>query len=264
MLEGHSVLIVGGGSGLGLGVARQCLGEGAELCILEPVEEKVAALRDAFGASVLVVQGSCIKAADMLRCRDEILRVRKKLDAVLCFQGVFDANLPIAKIPLDNIDALFDELFHLNVKGHILAAKVFHELLEESHGAMVLTSSTAAYAADGGGAMYSATKGAICSLVQQLAFEFAPNVRVNGVAPAGIANSQLRGPAALRMDHFKQSDIPKEMFLAKFQSISLLQELPEPEDYAFPYIFLASRLNKIMTGQTIVADQGLLNRRLLS
>jgi NAD(P)-dependent dehydrogenase (short-subunit alcohol dehydrogenase family) len=90
------------------------------------------------------------------------------------------------------------------------------------------------------------------------------HIRVNGVAPAGIARSQLRGPASLGMDGFKQSDIPEDAFLAKFRSISLLQELPEPEDYALPYIFLASKQNLIVTGQTWVADQGLLNRTVLS
>jgi len=88
---------------------------------------------------------------------------------------------------------------------------------------------------------YSATKGAILALVQQFAFEFAPDVRVNGVVLAGIARSQLRGPASLGMDNLRQSDIPEDAFLAKFRSISLLQDLPEPGDYAIPYLFPASR-----------------------
>ena len=146
----------------------------------------------------------------------------------------------------------------------MLAARVFHDLLEASQGAIVLTSSTAAFAADGGGAVYTATKGAIISLIRQLAFEFAPNIRVNGVAPAGIARSQLRGPHSLGMDSFKLSDIPEEAYLATFRSISLLQQLPAPEDYALPYIFLASKQNLIVTGQTWTADQGLLNRSVLS
>ena len=41
-------------------------------------------------------------------------------------------------------------------------------------------------------------------------------------------------------------------------------DLPEPEDYALPYIFLASKQNLIVTGQTWVADQGMLNRSVLS
>ena len=208
LLKDNVVLVTGGGSGLGLGIARYCLAEGARVAI-------------------------------------------------------FDGNLPLMQTPLERLDSLFDELFHVNVKGYILSARVFHELLKASQGAIVLTTSTAAYAADGGGIMYTATKGAVRSLVGQLAFEFSPDVRVNAVAPASIANSQLRGPQSLGLDGQKQSDIPKDAFLNMFKSLSLLQELPTPEDHGPLYAFLASHHNKIMTGQTVVADQGMLNRAVL-
>ena len=264
LLEDHVVLVTGGGSGLGLGVARRALDHGAKLAIMEIVPEKAEALRAEFGDEVLVHEGNCSSLADLEACAGAIGTRFGRLDALIGMQGIFDGNMAIADIPADRLDALFDELFRVNVKGHLLAARVFGALLRESGGAIVLTSSTAALAADGGGAVYSATKGAIMALVQQLAFEFAPLVRVNGVAPAGIAKSQLRGPASLGMDGFRQSDIPEDAFLAKFRSISLLQELPGPEDYAIPYLFLASRQNLIVTGQTWAADQGLLNRTLLS
>lgn len=264
LLTDHVVLITGGGSGLGLGVARRCRDHGAQVAIMEIVPDKAAALRAEFGDTVLVIEGDCSSLAD-LGAAEAAIRARfGRLDALIGMQGIFDGNIPMAELAPAALDALFDELFRVNVKGHLLATRVFQPLLQESRGAIVLTSSTAAYAADGGGAVYTATKGAILALVQQLAYEFAPAVRVNGVAPAGIARSQLRGPASLGMEGFKQSDIPEDAFLAKFRSISLLQELPEPEDYALPYIFLASRQNLIVTGQTWVADQGLLNRAVLS
>lgn len=264
LLDDHVVLVTGGGSGLGLGVARRCRDHGARIAIMEIVPEKAASLRNEFGDSVLVVEGNCSSISDLRACEAAVRTRFGRLDALIGMQGIFDGNVPVADVEAEALDRLFDELFRVNVKGHLLAARVFRSLLEDSGGAIVLTSSTAAYAADGGGAVYSATKGAILALVQQLAFEFAPHIRVNGVAPAGIARSQLRGPASLGMDQFKQSDIPEDAFLAKFRSISLLQELPEPEDYALPYIFLASKQNLIVTGQTWVADQGLLNRTVLS
>jgi NAD(P)-dependent dehydrogenase (short-subunit alcohol dehydrogenase family) len=264
LLEDHVVLVTGGGSGLGLGVARRCRDHGAGLAIMEIMPEKSAALRSEFGGDALIVEGDCSYIADLQACEAAIRERYGKLDALIGVQGIFDASVPVAEIAPDKLDALFDELFRVNVKGHLLAARIFRPLLEQSGGAIVLTSSTAAYAADGGGAVYTATKGAILALIQQLAFEFAPHIRVNGVAPAGIARSQLRGPASLGMEGFKQSDIPEDAFLAKFRSISLLQELPEGEDYALPYIFLASKQNLIVTGQTWVADQGLLNRAVLS
>jgi NAD(P)-dependent dehydrogenase (short-subunit alcohol dehydrogenase family) len=264
LLDDHVVLIMGGGSGLGLGVARQCLEEGADVAILEIAHEKVDQLKSEFGDRVLVRQGDVRSLDDLHALQDAIVERYGRLSALIGCQGIFDGNIPLRDTPVERIDSLFDELFHVNVKGYILAARVFVDLLEQSDGAIVLTSSTAAYAADGGGLFYSATKGAVRSVVNQLAFEFAPRVRVNGVAPSGIANSQLQGPAALGLEAVKQSDIPKEDFLAQFRTLMPLQHLPTPEEYGWLYAFLASRRNTLMTGQTIVADQGLFNRAVLS
>jgi NAD(P)-dependent dehydrogenase (short-subunit alcohol dehydrogenase family) len=264
MLNDHVVLVTGGGSGLGLGVARYCQAEGAEVAIMEVALDKVLRLREEFGPGKLIVHGDVTKLADLQACRDAIVARYGRLDALIGTQGIFDGNVPLLQTAPERIDALFDEIMHVNVKGYVLSARVFHDLLRASEGAMVLTTSTAAYAADGGGVAYTASKGAIRSLVGQLAFEFAPHVRVNGVAPAGIANSQLRGPRALGLEAQQQSDIPKDAFLSMFRSLSLMQELPTAEDHGALYAFLASRQNKIMTGQTVVADQGLLNRTVLT
>lgn len=263
MLKDDVVLVTGGGSGLGLGVARHCLAEGARVAIFEVSADKVRQLHQEFGPDVLVFHGDVTRGADLLACRAAIVERYGRLDALIGAQGIFDGNVPLLQTPLERLDSLFDELFHVNVKGYILSAHIFADLLKASQGAIVLTTSTAAYAADGGGIMYTATKGAVRSLVGQLAFELSPDVRVNAVAPAGIANSQLRGPQSLGLDSHKQSDIPKDAFLDMFKSLSLLQELPTPEDHGPLYAFLASHHNKIMTGQTVVADQGMLNRAVL-
>jgi NAD(P)-dependent dehydrogenase (short-subunit alcohol dehydrogenase family) len=92
---------------------------------------------------------------------------------------------------------------------------------------------------------------------------FAPHIRVNAVAPAGIANRQLHGPEALGMEGQSQADIPRDMFLAKFPEISLFAEFPTPEDHAEIHVFL-SHENRTITEQTMIADQGLLNRAVLT
>lgn len=264
LLHNHTILITGAGSGLGLGIAKYCKMQGAQVIVTDIAEDKLQHIAPEFSDQDLLLRCDVTKIADLQRCKSEIIQKYQKLDAVIGAQGIFDGNLPIQQMSAEHLDQLFDELFHVNVKGYLLTAHIFADVLKASKGALVLTTSTAAYAADGGGAVYTATKGAIRSLIQQLAFEFAPDIRVNGVAPAAIGNSQLKGPKALNLDHQKQSDIPKDAFLNLFQSISLLQDLPDAEDYGALYAFLASRQNKVMTGQTIVADQGLLNRHVLS
>ena len=264
MLEDHVVLITGAGSGLGLGLARYFLEEGARIALFEVSPAKVENLRAEFGDSALVFQGDVTTVEDVLACKAAVLERYGVLDAVVAAHGIFDGMVRLKDTPIDKVGALFDEVFHINVKGNILLARAFIDMLEARDGAMVLTASSAAYAADGGGLIYSASKGAVRSVVNQLAFEFCPRVRVNGVAPSGIANSQLRGPEALGMQNQLQSDIPKDMFLDKFRELALLPELPTPEEHGPLYAFLASRHNKIMTGQTVLADQGVMNRALLT
>lgn len=264
MLDNHVVLLSGGGSGLGLGVARHFLAEGADLAILEVVPEKVDALKAEFGDKVLVIQGDATTLADLENARRAILDRFGRLDAYVGCQGVFDGNVPLKSTPVDKLESVFDELFHINVLSYILAARVFVEDLEKTGGSIVLTASVAAYIADGGGLFYTASKGAVRSLVGQLGFEFAPRVRVNAVAPAGFANSELRGPKALGLEIQKQSDIPKESFRSLFEDVSLLDELPTPEDHGSLYALLASKKNNLVTGQVFLVDQGALNRPFLS
>jgi cis-2,3-dihydrobiphenyl-2,3-diol dehydrogenase len=264
LLNDHIVLITGSGSGLGLGIARHFRDEGATLALFEYDESKVATLRDEFGDDVLVVHGDVRSIADLTRCRDEVVRRFGRLTTVVGAQGIYDGNVRLTDIPVERVDTLLDEVFAVNVKGYALTARIFFDLLEAEEGAVVLTCSQAAFAADGGGVAYTASKGAIRALVNQLSFEFAPRVRVNAVAPSGIANSQLRGPAALGMQDFKQSDIPADVFRQQFEWLAPLQHMPSPEEYGPIYAFLASRHNRVMTGQTVLADSGALNRALIS
>jgi NAD(P)-dependent dehydrogenase (short-subunit alcohol dehydrogenase family) len=263
-LDDHVVLLSGGGSGMGRGVARQLLAEGAQLAILEIVTDKVTSLKEEFGDGVLVIEGDATKLSDLEATKAAVLDHFGRLDAYVGCQGVFDGNIPLRDLPADKVEATFEELFRVNVMSYILAARVFADELEKSRGAIVLTASVAAYMADGGGLFYTATKGAVRSVIGQLGFEFAPDIRVNGIAPAGFSGSQLRGPRALGLESQNQSDIPQEAFLETFREVSLLRDLPTPEDHGALYAFLASKANKIVTGQVFVVDQGALNRPFLS
>ena len=264
MLDDHVVLITGAGSGLGLGIARHFVEEGAQLAVLDISESKVADLKREFGDAVLVLKGDVTSIDDLQAARTAVLDRYGRIDALVGAQGIFDGMVPLMQIPVEKVEAVFDEVLHVDVLGYILSARIFYEDLAKTRGAIVLTSSTAAYAADGGGLFYTAAKGAVRSVINQLAFEFRNSVRVSGVAPSGIANSQLQGPSSLGLQSQKQSDIPKEAFKQGFLRVTLAGSLPTPEEYAPLYAYLASRHNTTVTGQAIVADQGLFNRHVIT
>ena len=104
----------------------------------------------------------------------------------------------------------FDELFAVNVKGYLLGVKAAVDALIESAGSVVLTASVASRNAGVGGAVYTASKHAVVGLVEQLAFELAPNVRVNGVAPGFMATPMVAMlPPPLVDELLKDVEFPK-------------------------------------------------------
>lgn len=259
------IALTGGGSGLGLGLTRYFIGEGARMAIMEIAPAKVASLKAEFGDAVLVHQGDVRDVGDLKAFHDAVIDRFGGVDALVGAQGIFDGNRPISELPIDQVSAAFDEVMRINVLGYILSAITFRESLAKRSGAIVLTaSSNASYCADGGGLLYTASKHAVVGVVRQLAFEFAPEVRVNAVAPCGIANSDLRGPQALGLEGESQNDIPKDNFMAMIRKVTLLDHLPTGEEYGPAYGLLAMPGARILTGEVIMADQGLANRPIIS
>ncbi|WP_257557917.1 SDR family oxidoreductase [Sphingobium sp. CFD-2] len=264
-LTGAVVALTGSGSGLGLGLAQYFGDCGATLALLDISSEKVAALQESFGDDILAMQGDVRDIGALTAFRDAIITRFGRVDCLVGAQGIFDGNRPISDLPVDKVPAAFDEVMQINVLGYILSAIVFREELAKRNGSITLTaSSNASYCADGGGLLYTASKHAVVGVVRQLAFEFAPDIRVNAVSPCGIADSDLRGPGALGLESESQNDIPKDSFMAMIRKVTLLDHLPTGAEYGPAYAILADPKQRILTGEIIMADQGLANRPIIS
>lgn len=264
-LTGAIVALTGSGSGLGLGLAQYFRECGARLALFDISADKVASLKEAFGEDTLVMQGD-VRDIDALKAfRDATVAKFGGIDCLVGAQGIFDGNRPISDLPVEKIPAAFDEVMQINVLGYILSAVVFREELAKRNGSITLTaSSNASYCADGGGLLYTASKHSVLGVVRQLAFEFAPDIRVNGVSPCGIAESDLRGPGALGLGAESQNDIPKDTFMSMIRKVTLMDHLPTGKEYGPAYAILADPKQRILTGEIIMADQGLANRPIIS
>src|SRR6202040_4167474 len=95
------------------------------------------------------------------------------------------------------LDAAFDEMFAVNVKSQLVSVRAALPELRASGGSVVLTVSTSGFYPGRGGILYVASKFAVRGCVIALAHEFAPQVRVNGVAPGGTLGTELTGPRSL-------------------------------------------------------------------
>ena len=125
--------------------------------------------------------------------------------------------------------------------------------LAQSQGSMIFTVSNAGFWPSGGGVLYTSTKHAVVGLIKQLAFEVAPHIRVNGVAPGAIS-TQLKGPASLDMQDL---EFPGSAMEAGASGFVPLSRLPTPAEYAGAYVFFASREDNVpATGSILNHDGG--------
>jgi 2,3-dihydroxy-2,3-dihydrophenylpropionate dehydrogenase len=98
------------------------------------------------------------------------------------------------------------------------------------------------------------SKFAVRGLVAALAHELAPQIRVNGVAPGGTLNTDLRGLASLGLDDVRLDDTPNRT--RDLEARTPLNVALSAEDHAWSFVFLASDRSRGITGETIHPDGG--------
>lgn len=254
-LQGEVAFITGGASGLGRAIVDRFVAEGARVAVLDRSAERLKALEAEHGAAVVGIVGDVRSLESQQQAVDTCLARFGKIDCLIPNAAIWDYSTALVDIPEERIDQAFDEMFHVNVKGYLLAVKAALPALVASRGSVILTISTSGFYAAGGGPLYVATKHAIVGLVRQLAYELAPFVRVNGIAPGGVGGSDIRGPAALALDNTSITSIPLDQILAQ---VLPLGQMASAEEYAGSYVYLASRAdNAPATAAIINLDGGM-------
>jgi NAD(P)-dependent dehydrogenase (short-subunit alcohol dehydrogenase family) len=254
-LDGHVTLVTGGGSGIGRGIVERFVAEGGKVGVLDLSKPRLEELREQFPDGVVAVEGTVASIEDNKRAVHETVSKFGRLDTFIGNAAIFDQFAPLVDMPDDKVGDAFDELFGVNVKGYLLGAKAALRALVETQGSIILTASYASFHPAGGGSLYTSSKHAVAGLVRQLAYELAPKVRVNGIAP-GIAPTNLRGVSALGQGAADSIHPDTAKHLP-------LQFIPAAEDYASVFLFLAKKeLSKMITGSIVVADSGVENRGL--
>jgi NAD(P)-dependent dehydrogenase (short-subunit alcohol dehydrogenase family) len=253
-LDGRRALVVGAGSGIGRAVVDAFRVEGAQVAVLERDEAKCAKLAAEIPGLPVVTGDATTRAAN-----DEAVGAAVTafggLDVLVNCVGVFDFYRGLGEIDADRIDDAFAEMFSVNVKSHLHSVKAALPALRESRGSIVLTESTSAYYPGRGGALYVSSKFAVRGLVTALAHELAPEIRVNGVAPGGTLNTDLRGLGSLGLDDRRLDDTPGRE--AELAGRVPLHVALSGEDHAWSYVFLASARSRGITGGVAHPDGGI-------
>ena len=187
ILKGKSIIITGGGSGLGFAMAKRFVSEGAKVLITGRHEEKLAKSAKEIGCEYAVLD-----VTQPEKFKDFLISAKSKLGELNVL--VNNAGISLHEASFFEVTPKgFDKQIATNLKGPFFLTQVFINILKEDklEGAVLFISSETGETVDC--RPYGYTKAAINSMVQGLAFLFKnQGIRINAIAP-GITASAMTG-----------------------------------------------------------------------
>ena len=235
--SGKNVLVVGGSSGIGNGVAHAFRKLGAQVCVWG-TRPSLTDYEGADGSDLSGLSYACVDVSNY----DAVANAPdpfERLDVLVLCQGTVIYQR--GEFEMDG----FEKVMAVNLNSMMACAMRFHDALADGGGSLIMLSSTAAHRTTFGNPAYNASKAGILGLVRSLAQAWiGEGIRVNGVAP-GLVDTKL---TKVTTEHPERRKWALSMIPAR--------RLGTPEDIAGAVLFLASPLADYVVGQTITVDGG--------
>lgn len=244
-LDGQVAVVTGAGRGLGAAMALAFAEAGADVLIAARTQsqlEEVAQQVEATGRRAHVVVADLARPEDTAALAATAVEAFGRLDVVVNNVGGTMPNALLSTSTKDLRDA-----FTFNVAtAHALTTAAVPLMLEHSGGGSIINvTSTMARASGRGFAAYGTAKAALAHYTRLSAFDLAPRIRVNAIAPGSILTSALEIVAS------------NDELRDPMEKATPLRRLGDPQDIAAAAVYLASPAGSYLTGKTLEVDGGL-------
>ncbi|WFL77862.1 SDR family oxidoreductase [Altererythrobacter arenosus] len=236
--SGKRVLVIGGSSGIGNGIAQAFRSRGAEAHVTGTRHDEGDYLENEdCDFTGLTYHQLDVTDRDAV---DQLAGGVGAMDIVVCCQGA----VRYGRQEFER--AGWDLVVDVNLNSVMDCARAFHPGLAERDGSLIIVSSTGAFHAMIGNPAYGASKAGAASLVGSLAQAWARDgIRVNGIAPGFVATKMTR---VTTENEKRRAGVIERVPLSRMGT---------PEDMAGAALFLASPLAAYITGQSLIVDGGL-------
>ncbi len=243
-LTGKTVLVTGGGAGIGEAIVRRFVDEGAQVMTADIDETAGRAVADAVGMPFVRLD-----VGDEKSVEQAILTTIERfgrLDILVNNAGVASARAPIHTSTLEN----WHRVININLNGVFYGMKhALTHFVEQGSGVIVNLSSVAALVAFPELPPYNAAKAAVSQLTKEAAVEYAKlGIRVNAVAPTAVMTPMNRKTALETND--------PEAFERALTGMNPMPGAASVDDIAAAVAFLASDDAAFISGVTLPVDGG--------
>lgn len=241
-LEGELAVITGGGTGLGLGIARCMIAAGARVVIVGRREDVLV------GACRELGSQACYRAHDICQFEKNegvIASITSELGAptILVNNAGTHFKKPSVDVSIGEFKALMDT--HV-FAAHSLSCACLKQMIPAKRGSILYIASMTSFIGQPLVMAYSAAKSAFVGIVRTMSADHAADgIRVNAIAPGWIQSPMLEKALA--------GDEPRRN---KILSRTPMKRFGEPEDIGHAAVYLSSRAARFVTGVVLPIDGG--------
>jgi gluconate 5-dehydrogenase len=242
-LDGETALITGGGSGIGLGIARCMVQAGAKVVLVGRREDQLIQACAELGALASYVAHDVTR----LDAAGELVAAAQKVAQGPVTILVNNAGTHLKKPAAETSPEDFQGVLNTHVlAAHALTRALIPGMVAQGKGSILFTSSMAAFMGVPLVLAYAAAKSAYFGMVSTLSAELsAKGVRVNAIAPGWIFSEMSR--KALESDPARKAKV-----LSRIQ----MGRMGEPADIGHAAVYLSSAAAGYVTGVTLPVDGG--------